>query len=408
MDLGAVTWAEFRNSLARHDCFAAAQQGGELDAMRAEGNALFKANSFNKAIAAYTEALVSSPDDHVLYSNRALCHARLGHWKAAETDAARCIGLCGSFIKSYRTLARALDRQGRPMDAHCAVARGLEIDPADTELLKLRVAVRQTLGTHEAAIRRRSKALDPQNPSHARDLALAEHGSVLAPALVRDKFVAFAALFEVRASAIDGVGAFATRALKASEVLFDIDLRRDSSSWLAPETLLSSFPGLTLLLSSFNDAAMPDFDGMARSKHDALDMLDRYAVASTSKCTVALEIDEDAATGCTFLPTLEAPHDPTPVRFRVTAVRDVAAREELTYSYHASTWIAMHMRHASDIGDGSAFEALNDVFLTHVRARLLASADDASRRELLFAAWNYRIFCNLDLQRALLSPAAKR
>lgn len=102
----------------------------ELSAVEKEkGNALVKEGKYVEAKIAYDEAIKRNPDDHTIYSNRALCFTKLMEWPAAKADCDKALQLSPNFV-------RALERRG-----NCYVMlkevtkgmedfrRGLELDP---------------------------------------------------------------------------------------------------------------------------------------------------------------------------------------------------------------------------------------------------------------------------------------
>jgi len=102
----------------------------EISAIEKEkGNALVKDGKFVEAKAAYDEAIKRNPEDHTLYSNRALCFMKLMEWPSAKAD-------CDKALKISPNFVRALERRG-----NCYVMlkevtkamedfrKGLEIDP---------------------------------------------------------------------------------------------------------------------------------------------------------------------------------------------------------------------------------------------------------------------------------------
>ena len=78
----------------------------ELAAQEKEkGNALVKDGKFVDAKAAYDEAIRRNPNDHTLYSNRALCFMKLMEWPSAKADCDKALQIQPDFV-------RALERRG--------------------------------------------------------------------------------------------------------------------------------------------------------------------------------------------------------------------------------------------------------------------------------------------------------
>ena len=59
---------------------------------RVEGNNHFRKGKFNAAIDAYTNALLIEPSS-ILYSNRALCHRKLGNAEGMHRDASKAVSM---------------------------------------------------------------------------------------------------------------------------------------------------------------------------------------------------------------------------------------------------------------------------------------------------------------------------
>lgn len=77
-----------------------------------QGNAAFKAGNYPQAIKHYSDALVETPSDHTILSNRAAAHQNLGQFAAALEDANKCIEIKPDWGKGYQRKAMALQAQG--------------------------------------------------------------------------------------------------------------------------------------------------------------------------------------------------------------------------------------------------------------------------------------------------------
>ena len=66
----------------------------EVEKVRLEGNAAFKAGNFAEALEKYSAAIALAPENHLLYSNRSLAHHSAGDFEAAiaarRLRASRC------------------------------------------------------------------------------------------------------------------------------------------------------------------------------------------------------------------------------------------------------------------------------------------------------------------------------
>ena len=80
----------------------------EVEKVRLEGNAAFKAGNFAEALEKYSAAIALAPENHLLYSNRSLAHHSAGDFEAAKKDAEKALELSPEFIKGFHRLANAL------------------------------------------------------------------------------------------------------------------------------------------------------------------------------------------------------------------------------------------------------------------------------------------------------------
>lgn len=93
-----------------------------------EGNKLFKAKEYDKAIALYTEAVDLDPSNHVFYSNRSAAHAGKMDYENAAKDAALCVQKKPDFTKGWFRLANAYYEQGEYVKASQAILDGAKYD----------------------------------------------------------------------------------------------------------------------------------------------------------------------------------------------------------------------------------------------------------------------------------------
>eukprot|EP00448_Togula_jolla_P011967 CAMPEP_0170617296 /NCGR_PEP_ID=MMETSP0224-20130122/26339_1 /TAXON_ID=285029 /ORGANISM="Togula jolla, Strain CCCM 725" /LENGTH=522 /DNA_ID=CAMNT_0010943173 /DNA_START=43 /DNA_END=1608 /DNA_ORIENTATION=- len=78
-----------------------------MASLREQGNASFKAGDFGQAKQSYTVALLESPLDAVLWSNRSAAHLSLGCPHLAAADAIRSLELDSTLAKSHFRLGNA-------------------------------------------------------------------------------------------------------------------------------------------------------------------------------------------------------------------------------------------------------------------------------------------------------------
>lgn len=93
----------------------------EADKLKKEGNTALSERNYATAIEFYTKAIALTPDNHLLYSNRAAAFLSSDGGKAAVesalADARKCSEICPSFPKGYYRGAMALLKLERPLDA---------------------------------------------------------------------------------------------------------------------------------------------------------------------------------------------------------------------------------------------------------------------------------------------------
>lgn len=131
-----------------------------------EGNALFKNAKWVEAIEKYTEAIKRSPKNHVAFSNRAACYAKLMDWQRALDDCDQCIKIEPKFTKAYIRKGRA-QRVIKQYDRALATfEQGLKVDPTHKDLLEDKRQIIQIIEMENSSgnisARRRQEAM--KNP----------------------------------------------------------------------------------------------------------------------------------------------------------------------------------------------------------------------------------------------------
>lgn len=101
----------------------------------------------------------SAPQDHRLYSNRALCYLAVEDWPKARDDAQYCARLRPDFKKAWLLLTKALWKMGRIEEASDQLQQGLRYLPSCPELLELQVDFTKEIG--EASFRTASRSVSP-------------------------------------------------------------------------------------------------------------------------------------------------------------------------------------------------------------------------------------------------------
>lgn len=102
---------------------------------KARGNAAFSSGDYSAAVRHFTDAIVLTPTNHVLYSNRSAAHASLHNYADALADAKKTVELKPDWSKGYSRLGAAHLGLQNHADAISAYKKGLEIDP-NNEALK--------------------------------------------------------------------------------------------------------------------------------------------------------------------------------------------------------------------------------------------------------------------------------
>ena len=107
----------------------------QSDDLRMQGNDAVREKKYRKALSLYSQAVVFTPDDHRLYSNRALCHLKLDQPKLALEDCDKCLKLSPLYSKALARKAWALHDLARAGSvklesrARAAAALAVHVDP---------------------------------------------------------------------------------------------------------------------------------------------------------------------------------------------------------------------------------------------------------------------------------------
>eukprot|EP00398_MALV-I-01_sp_L67-1_P000484 gene484-491_t len=99
-----------------------------------KGNEFFVKKDFEPAIAEFTKAIENDPTDHVFYSNRSACYARLEKFDMALQDATKCVELKSDWPKGYTRVGGALMGLRQYDQAEKMYQKGLALAPADAAL----------------------------------------------------------------------------------------------------------------------------------------------------------------------------------------------------------------------------------------------------------------------------------
>lgn len=118
----------------------------EAERMRKQGNGYFSLGLYSQAAIMYSDALELKPDDPVLYCNRAMSYIKQGMPDEALADAEKSLSLDSSVdnIKAHWRKAQALLDLDRPEESEAASDIGLELQPRNPHLNKVRRNARES------------------------------------------------------------------------------------------------------------------------------------------------------------------------------------------------------------------------------------------------------------------------
>jgi hypothetical protein len=103
-------------------------QQAQLLACEDRANEALARRNFEGAVAAYTQAILHSGSDKVLYySNRSDAYAKMKKWAEALADAQRCMALDPSFAKGYDLAGVAFFNMGKYREAMNICSEGMKL-----------------------------------------------------------------------------------------------------------------------------------------------------------------------------------------------------------------------------------------------------------------------------------------
>jgi len=111
-------------------------QAAEAAAKRLSGNGFFKAGEWEKAIAAYSEAMRLDPTSSAAVANRSFAKLKLQRSAEAVDDAAAAVALRPLWSKWHLRLAAALRSNGQHEEAIVSLLRSAALDQADNVCVK--------------------------------------------------------------------------------------------------------------------------------------------------------------------------------------------------------------------------------------------------------------------------------
>ncbi|KAK3603020.1 hypothetical protein CHS0354_037767 [Potamilus streckersoni] len=107
----------------------------KAQALKDEGNALFKSGSYKSAIRCYTQALCICPmkfvkDRAIMYSNRAACKLRRDNKEEAIRDCTKALNLHPHYVKALLRRAELYEASEKLDDALADYQKVVELDPS--------------------------------------------------------------------------------------------------------------------------------------------------------------------------------------------------------------------------------------------------------------------------------------
>ncbi|XP_008545805.1 tetratricopeptide repeat protein 1 [Microplitis demolitor] len=110
----------------------------EAEALKNEGNNLFKSSNYNDAMVKYTQALQTCPlaypeDRAILYANRAAAKAKDDDKESAIKDCSKAIELNPSYLKAYLRRAQLYEQTDNLDQSLADYKKIIELDPGNSE-----------------------------------------------------------------------------------------------------------------------------------------------------------------------------------------------------------------------------------------------------------------------------------
>jgi len=100
-----------------------------------EGNKAFTVGNYEIAIQRFTEAIELTPQNHILYSNRALCYIKLKEWEKGLVDTTKCVELNNNFAKGHYRSGVCLLELNKLNESHEELKIALELAPEDKDVI---------------------------------------------------------------------------------------------------------------------------------------------------------------------------------------------------------------------------------------------------------------------------------
>lgn len=119
----------------------------EAESFKKQGNAYFTFGCYAQATIMYSDAIELQPHNSILYCNRAMAYLKQDMADLALADANRSLEIESSVdnIKAYWRKAQALYDLGQFEDSEAAASEGLEIQPRNPQINKVRRKAREAV-----------------------------------------------------------------------------------------------------------------------------------------------------------------------------------------------------------------------------------------------------------------------
>jgi len=111
------------------------------EALKDIGNDYFKIGDYKSAVEMYKSATTINSSAPIYWSNLAACYEKLGMYDEMQKASEHCIDTDRTFIKGYFRLAVALKAKLQMSESIVALDRGLDIDPTNADLKKMKKEV---------------------------------------------------------------------------------------------------------------------------------------------------------------------------------------------------------------------------------------------------------------------------
>jgi len=108
----------------------------QAEDMKEKGNAEFKKGNYEKAIEFYTYATEMDPNNHVFYTNRAMCYAAMKKWDKSLRDAETSVKLKKDWEKGHYRRGMALQNLGKLQEAVQAFSECVKLSPQTADFQK--------------------------------------------------------------------------------------------------------------------------------------------------------------------------------------------------------------------------------------------------------------------------------